>query len=158
MGKIMGIIGGVIVLLVAGVVALFAFSGNTAEDESNPLSSAVNDAKVTATNAAIDASGIKSTIQEAVENHKDSIAAATGMSATQVDEAVANLDIDNWQAATLPSTATETGTIDGASLGVDGTITTYDDPGYITVNAYGQSITMSVPESAQQYLPLVEYL
>ena len=83
---------------------------------------------------------------------------ATGLSESQVDQAIEQLDIDGWQAASLPSTATATGTIDGNALGINGTVTTYDDPGYVSVEVYGQTVTLAVPESAQAYLPYLAYV
>ncbi len=96
--------------------------------------------------------------QERLEGSKASIAAATGLSESQVDQAIEQLDIDGWQAASLPSTATATGTIDGNALGINGTVTTYDDPGYVSVEVYGQTVTLAVPESAQAYLPYLAYV
>ena len=92
------------------------------------------------------------------QGSKASIAAATGLSESQVDQAIEQLDIDGWQAASLPSTATATGTIDGNALGINGTVTTYDDPGYVSVEVYGQTVTLAVPESAQAYLPYLAYV
>lgn len=159
MKKVAGALLGLVALAVVGIVGVAAFSGsNAASDGSNPLSSVVEDVKLGATNAAIDASGIKAKVQDAVAEHKGAISAATGLDGAQVDEALARLDIESWQAASLPASAKAAGTVDGSSVGVDGTLTTYDDPGYVTVSAYGQSITLSVPESAQQYLGLLGYL
>ena len=56
------------------------------------------------------------------------------------------------QATPLPAEARETGTFSGSYAGVDGSITTYEDPGYVTVKAYGQTVTLEVPASAQEYL------
>ena len=95
----------------------------------------------------------KGQVKSAIDERKDDIAAATGLTADQVDALVAELDIDSWQAATLPAGAVEAGTVDGSYAGIDGTITTYDDPGYVTISAYGQNVTLAVPESAQAYLP-----
>ena len=39
-----------------------------------------------------------------------------------------------------------------------GTVTTYDDPGYVSVEVYGQTVTLAVPESAQAYLPYLAYV
>ena len=115
----------VIVLVGVGVVAL----SNTSL---GPVSDAAQGAKAAVANAAMD---------------------ATGLTADQVDALVAELDIDSWQAAALPADAVEAGTVDGSYAGIDGTITTYDDPGYVTISAYGQNVTLAVPESAQAYLP-----
>lgn len=51
-----------------------------------------------------------------------------------------------------------TGTMDGSAPGVNGTVTIYDDPGYISVEVYGQTITLAVPESAPAYLAYLAYL
>ncbi len=159
MKKILGAFLGLIALVIVGAIGVFALSGNgTANSDGNILTSAANDAKVAATNAAIDASGIKTKVKDAIDARKGDIAAATGLTTDQVDAAVGSLDIDSWQAASLPSGATATATTSGSYAGVDGTITTYDDPGYVTVEAYGQEVTLSVPESAQQYLPFLNYL
>ena len=158
MKKVLGVFLGLIALIIAGAVGVLAFSGTGTDPEANPISSLVSDAKNTATNAAIDASGIKSKVQDALDSNRDAIAAATGLSAEQVDQAVADLDIESWQATSLPSEASASGSVSGSYAGVDGTITTYDDPGYVSVEAYGQTVTLAVPESAQQYLPLLSYV
>ena len=46
----------------------------------------------------------------------------------------------------------------GNALGINGTVTTYDDPGYVSVEVYGQTVTLAVPESAQAYLPYLAYV
>lgn len=124
----------------------------------NPVTETVNDAKNAAANAALDASGIKEKAQAALGGNAERIAAATGMSTAQVNEAIANLDIESWQATTLPADALPAGTSNISYGGTDATITTYDDPSVVTVNAYGQNLTLEVPASAQQYLGYLEYL
>ena len=37
-------------------------------------------------------------------------------------------------------------------MGVEGTVTLYDDPSIVTVNAYGQEIAFEIPEGAQGYM------
>lgn len=149
MKRVLGVFFGLIALAIAGIIGVFALSGANA----GPASDLASDAKTAATNAAIDATGLKDKAKSALEDNKVSIAAATGLSETQVDQAIKALNIDGWQAASLPSTATATGTIDGSAIGMDGTVTTYDDPGYISLEAYGQTVTLAVPASAQDYLP-----
>lgn len=141
----------VIVLVGVGVVAL----SNTSL---GPVSDAAQSAKAAVANAAMDATDLKGQVKSAIDERKDDIAAATGLTADQVDALVAELDIDSWQAAALPADAVEAGTVDGSYAGIDGTITTYDDPGYISVEAYGQTVTLAVPESAQTYLPYLAYV
>ena len=136
MKRVLGVFLGLIALIIVGIVGVFAFSGTG----SGPASDLANDAKAAAANAAIDATGLKDKAK------------------SQVDQAIEQLDIDGWQAASLPSTATATGTIDGNALGINGTVTTYDDPGYVSVEVYGQTVTLAVPESAQAYLPYLAYV
>lgn len=154
MKKVLGVFLGLIGLIIVGIVGVFAFSGTQA----GPLSDIANNAKNAATNAAIDVAGVKDKAKGALESNKSKIAAATGMTEDQVDAAIQDLDIDGWQAATLPNDATATNTISGSASGVSGTITTYDDPNYVTVEAYGQTVTLEVPASAQDYLPYLAYV
>ena len=154
MKRLLGVFLGLIALHIVGIVGVFALSGTNA----GPVSDLANDAKAAATNAAIDATGLKDKAKSALEDNKATIAAATGLTETQVDQAINELNIDEWQAAPLPASASATGTTDGSAAGIDGTITTYDDPGYISVEAYGQTVTLAVPESAQTYLPYLAYV
>lgn len=154
MKRVLGVFLGLIALIIVGIVGVFALSGTNA----GPVSDLANGAKAAATNAAIDATGLKDKAKSALEDNKATIAAATGLTETQVDQAINELNIDEWQAAPLPASASATGTIDGSAAGIDGTITTYDDPGYISVEAYGQTVTLAVPESAQTYLPYLAYV
>ena len=109
-------------------------------------------------NAALDASGVKSNIDEALRSNVESIAAATGLSNEQVETAIDELAIESWSATTLPERASVSGTFFTSYRGASATVTTYADPSYITVEAYGQDLTLAVPESAQQYLSLLAYL
>ncbi|WP_080798521.1 hypothetical protein [Arabiibacter massiliensis] len=155
MKKIIGVLLGLVALVIVGVVGVFALSGPNAAP--GPVSDAANEAKAAVTNAALDASGVKDQVKNAIDANRDSIAAATGLTDEQLDAAIADLDIDSWQAAPLPADAKAAGTVEGAYAGIEGTITTYDDPGYVTIEAYGQTVTLEVPESAQQYLPFLAY-
>lgn len=109
-------------------------------------------------NAALDASGVKSSIDEALRSNVESIAAATGLSNAQVETAIDELAIESWSATTLPEDASVSETFSTSYRGASATVTTYADPSYITVEAYGQDLTLAVPESAQQYLSLLAYL
>lgn len=137
-----------------GVGSPFAGLGNL----ENPLASLMEGGKNAAANAALDATGLKSKAKAALENNRDKIAAATGMSDAEVDAAIAGLDIDSWEVTSLPEGATETGSSSISYGGTDATITTYDDPNVVTVDAYGQKVTLAVPDSAQGYLPYLGYL
>lgn len=109
-------------------------------------------------NTALEASGVKTQAEDVLRSHVADIAAATGMSEDQVNAAIDRLDIASWNATDLPAGAQQAGSVDVSYQGVDATVTTYSDPSYVTVDALGQNITLSVPESAQQYLPLLSYL
>lgn len=109
-------------------------------------------------NAALDASGVKSSIDEALRSNVERIAAATGLSNDQVETAIDELAIESWSATTLPEVVSVSGTFSTSYQGASATVTTYADPSYITVEAYGQNLTLAVPESAQQYLSLLAYL
>ena len=109
-------------------------------------------------NAALDASGVKSSIDEALRSNVERIAAATGLSNDQVETAIDELAIESWSATTLPEGVSVSGTFSTSYQGASATVTTYADPSYITVEAYGQDLTLAVPESAQQYLSLLAYL
>lgn len=143
-----------IVVAALGVIGAFALPSGI----SGPLDDAAQRVKAATTNLVIDTSGIKDQLESTIEARRGDIASATGLTVTQVDEAIAHLNIADWQAVVLPDTLTETATVDGTSIGVEGTITTYDDPGYVTIEAHGQTVTFAVPESAQDYLPYLTYV
>lgn len=153
MGKIIKLFVGLIALIIVAIVGITALSGT--EGVIGDLASAARNA---AANAALDASGAKSRIQDALEANVDAISAATGLSTAEVQQGVDDLAVRDWQVTDLPDAAQETGTYDGSAAGIDGSLTTYADPSYVTVNAYGQNLTLSVPESAQPYLAYLDYL
>lgn len=145
---------GMALLVGIGVVGLKVL----APAESSPVASArsaIGNTRNEAVNAAVDASGVKSSVSDALMSHAGDIAATTGISTTQVQTVIEGLDIEDWQVATLPEGAQAKSTISGSAAGVEATLTTYDDPSYVSVSAYGQTIDLAVPSSAQQYLPLL---
>ena len=132
--------------------------GNPFANFENPLAGLFEQGKNTAANAALDASGLKSKANEALKSNRDRIAEVTGLSRSQVDDAIDALDIESWEVTSLPASASKTGSTDISYGGTDATITTYDDPSVVTVNAMGQDVTLAVPDSAQDYLPCLGYL
>ncbi len=144
----------VVIVCVVVVVGAFALPSST----TGPVADVAEDVKTAVANTALDVSGIKDKVKSALEENKSVIASATGLTESQVDAAIEDLDIDSWQVASLPADAQATGTTSGTYSGMSATITTYDDPGYVTVETGGQSITLSVPESAQEYVSLLGYL
>ena len=140
-GTLLGI---VIVLGVLSAAWNFALKGTPLEDM---IGTGV-------ANAALDASGIKGQIDSTLRE----IASATGMSESQVTSAIDQLNIESWSVTALPSDASATGTFNTTYQGASATVTTYADPSYVTVDALGQELTLSVPESAQSYVSLLAYL
>lgn len=120
--------------------------------KNHPVTGLIDESKLALTNSAIDASGIKGKAQEALEANSGRIAEATGLPLAVVDEAIGSLDIENWQVTTLPKYVVEAGTLDVDYSGVTAEVVMYDDPSVVTVNAYGQSLTLAVPESSQEYV------
>ncbi len=158
MKKVLGVFCGLITLIILACVGVLITADGGLFKDGNPLEQFANDTKTSLINTAIDASGVKGTIKNELNSRSEQIAQATGMSQEQVNSAINDLAIDDWTATTLPDTATPTASYNGDNFGVDGTLTTYDDPSYVTVEAYGQTITFDVPASAQAYLPYLGYL
>lgn len=153
MKKVIVAFTGLIMLLIAGILVIMFVPTFASSDESSPIAGV----KAASMNALIDISGLKDKAASTLHDNLDTISAATGLSEADCAQIVYSLDVQNWEAAVLPSTAQETGSLSGSYAGIDGTITFYDDPEYITVNAYGQNVTMRLPESAQAYLPYLQY-
>ena len=135
MGKIIKLFVGLIVLMIAGIIGVTALSSTD-----GVIGDIASDARNAAVNVALDASGAKNRVQDALESRVDEISAATGLSTAEVQRGIDNLAFD------------------GSAAGIDGALTTYADPSYVSVNAYGQDLTLSVPESAQPYLGYLGYL
>lgn len=145
----------VVILVLAVALCLFTSTlSGSGKLSSNPFDSIKN----TAVNAAIDASGVKSKVQNALEDNASLIAQKTGMSESEVRAGISNLDVQGWTATSEPVGAAQTGTYNVNAQGTSATITTYDDPNYITVDAYGQHVTFQVPASAQGYEGYLGYL
>lgn len=153
MSKVIKIFVGLIVLMIVGIVGITLLS-----NADGIIGDTVDTAKNAATNAAIDASGAKNRVQEALESHVNEIAAATGLPVSTVEQGISDLDVQSWTVTSLPDGAQATGSYSGSAGGVSGTVTTYADPSYVTVDAYGQTLTFEVPESAQQYMGYLQYL
>lgn len=111
-----------------------------------------------AANAALDASGVKGRVDQALRDNAGAIASATGLSEGQVEEAIDSLDVTSWSVTSLPSDAVASNGASGTYDGMTASVTTYEDPSYVTVEVGGQELTLAVPESAQQYARLLSYL
>lgn len=143
---------GLIALLIAGILVIVFVPSIASSDENDPIAGM----RAASMNALIDMSGVKDKAASALHDNLDSLSAATGLSEADCAQIVYSLDVQNWEAAVLPNSAEEIGSISGDYAGIEGTITYYDDPEYITVNAYGQNVTLRIPESAQAYMPYLQ--
>lgn len=111
-----------------------------------------------ALNAALDVSGAKAAIDAALRSQTPRIAEETGRSQEEVARTIDSLDVPSWGIITLPAEAVEQHSVRASCQGVDAVITTYADPGYITLEAGGQRLTLSVPEGARDYIAHLEAL
>lgn len=144
----------VIILVVIAIVLVcfvfFVLPGILGKN--HPVTGLIDESKIALTNSAIDATGIKGKAQDALEANSSKIAEATGLPLAVVDEAIESLDIESWQVTTLPKYVVEAETLDMDYGGITAKVTLYDDPSVVTVDAYGQNVTLAVPESSQQYV------
>ncbi len=158
MKKLLGAVLTIGALAVVGFTGFFILGVVDPDNESNPLTGIIEDAQTSAANTALEASGFKTEIQDTLVENSDSIAAATGMEAEEVTEVITSLDIENWDIAPLPNDAVSAGSFDGSYGGFDGTVTTYEDPSYVTITTMGQNITLSVPQDAQSYVSALQFM
>lgn len=145
-------------VLAVAAVGIGGFAAAKLLPEPNPLNEAVSSIQASVLDAMIDASGLKTTAQNALEANVGTIASTLGITVSEASAIVSGLDVENWTVTTLPSSATKTTVVGGSTLGVDGAVTLYDDPSYVTVEVYGRSVTFEIPESAQQYTPYLALL
>lgn len=160
MNVVLKLLGGIAALLAifACVIVLLTFTPLSSTPIGQSVHGMLGFGTNAATNAALDASGIKSKAEDALYSNAADIAAQTGMSEDQVNQAIDSLDINSWSVTSLPSGVKETGSQNVSYGGVSAEVTTYDDPSYISVTAEGQTFTLEVPESAQEYMSLLEYV
>lgn len=133
-------------------------SDTTTTSLTDMATSVISDAKNDAINAAMDNSGAKTAVQNTLLEHSEDIANKTGLAESQVQTIITDIDVPSWEVTDLPANAVATKEISGTYAGVNAEITTYDDPNYISVNAYGQNFTLQVPQSAQQYMSLLSFI
>ena len=136
-----------IALAGAAVFALVSYNG----------SGSLGDMRSGALNFVIDQSGIKQRIEDQLYDQANEFAEKHGVPVAFLNSAIETLDVQSWKATSLPEDASENGNIEGELAGHPVKITSYDDPSYVTVDAYGQSITFEVPESAKTYTSLMPY-
>ncbi len=136
-----------VVLAIAGCFALIMCSSQT------PLESA----RVTALNTLLDQTGAKERVDAELRAHADELSEKTGLPSALVETGIDMLNVKEWKATVLPSDAVETSTFKTEVNGQQVQLTTYKDPSYVTVNAYGQTVTFDIPESAQTIAELAPY-
>lgn len=151
MKKLLAVLG---VLIVIGAAFGVGFFLGQDEDADNPLSSLLN----SSVNAAIDSSGVKNKVEDALYDNVDAIAKKTGIPSSKVKKMIDDLDVTSWEATSLPSDAEAK---DSSTVDYNGTsakITTYDDPSIVTIDSNGVPVTFKVPESAQGNLSYLKYM
>ena len=115
-------------------------------------------ARVTAINTFLDKTGAKTHIESELHAQAGKISEQTGLPVEVVNSGIEMLDIEDWEVTTLPADAVSVGTFETDYRGKTVKVTTYEDASYVTVDAYGQSITFNVPESAQTFTEMAPYL
>ena len=115
-------------------------------------------ARVTAINTFLDKTGAKTRIESELHAQAGKISEQTGLPVEVVNSGIEMLDIEDWEVTTLPADAVSVGTFETDYKGKTVKVTTYEDASYVTVDAYGQSITFNVPESAQTFTEMAPYL
>ena len=115
-------------------------------------------ARVTAINTFLDKTGAKTHIESELHAQAGKISEQTGLPVEVVNSGIEMLDIEDWEVTTLPADAVSVGTFETDYRGKTVKVTTYEDASYVTVDAYGQSITFDVPESAQMFTKMAPYL
>ena len=149
-------------VVITGIVMILAAAGLSAAvllGGCNGMSSeSLEAARADAINAVVDNLGLKSKLDSELRSRGYEIVGEYGMPNELADQIIDSLAIEDWSVTTLPQDAVESSNV---SLDVEGTpvdITTYEDTSVVTLGAYGQKVTFSVPQSAQVYVPYVRYL
>lgn len=136
--------------MIAGAGGTIAYANVQAKKSANSGSNV--GLKASAANATINTLGLKQRVSDELANNISTIAQATGMSTTEVTRMVNDLDINDWTVVDTPSGLSSTGSFDYSYAGYDGSVTTYSDPQYVTATISNQTVTFSVPSSAQPYI------
>ena len=164
MKKVLGLI--VVAALAFGAVSLFApqlLGGPTGGSPASATSptgglnliaekgaSAAEEAKNTAINTVLDATGLKQAVDTTLRERGNELSWYLGIDQSTILSTVDAMAIQDWQIAQLPAGATPTASLPLDYNGTAATLTAYDDPGYVTLDAYGQTLTLAVPESARE--------
>jgi len=146
---------GIFLIVLAGAAVALVMSGGCSASHGNEP---IDDFKNGIVNGIIDITGVKGTLDSELRKRTGALASQLGISESAADGIVDSLAIKEWKATTLPAGVQErsTNTIETERITAD--VTTYDDPSYVTISAYGVGITLEVPESARTYTPLIELI
>ncbi len=151
------VITAILLIAIAGAACWLVLTGgcsNLALGDFKPFAGA----QVAATNTLIDVSGVKDRIDSELRSRAQQVSDTYGIPVEIMDAAIDDLAIQEWKAVEKPETVKETGTYSVDANGTEIGITTYDDTGYVGVDAYGIEATLGVPESAQPYVELIPLL
>ena len=148
---------GLLFIAIAGGAVALVLSGGCSSALPGQLG-VLDGVRSNVVNTLIDVSGVKGRIDSELRARSGALADELGVSQSVAEDLVDALAIQDWRATVLPDNvqATSTSTVD--AQGNEISITTYDDPSFVTLGAFGLSVTMQAPESAQTYTPFLEYL
>ncbi len=152
----------IVVPVCVGLYLSVSESGSGSRIPATPVSSIVSDGTgnvgLTGLNAVLDVTGAKDDIEKTLRANSGIIAAQLGVDESEVDSAIDSLYISDWEVASLPDGAVASQTVPVSYNGAEAELTLYEDNSYVTLSAYGQDVTLAVPESAQpslQFLTVV---
>ena len=101
---------------------------------------------------------VKDLAQRFLESESEKIAQELGIEESEVDTILRKLDIQGLERIELPDNAVEKKTFTKTIMDVEVTITTYRDPGYVTVAYEGEVATVAIPEDAQKFIVVLSNL
>lgn len=161
-----GMVTVIVVIAVTGYMSLFPNEGEVPSKSMASPSQLIQTVKTSdsalmqsrAPKTVFDTTGVKSTFQQALHDNASIIAQDNGLSESSVEATVTALDVPSWTAIDLPGTASEYGTYVIDCNGTEAHLITYSDKSYVTVSMLGQNTTLSVPQSAQQYMTYLGYV
>lgn len=101
---------------------------------------------------------VKDLAQKFLEGESEKIAQELGIEESEVDTILRKLDIDGLERIDLPDNALEKKTFTKTIMDVEVTITTYRDPGYVTISYEDETATVAIPEDAQKLILVLSNL
>ena len=150
----------ILLIVLAGCACALVMTGGCSNVQIPGIGNPFSGAQTAATNAVIDASGVKDRVDNELHARAQQVSEEYGIPIELLNKGIDDLAIQDWQAVEKPEGAVETGSYQVDAGGTPIGITTYDDTSIVGVNAYGVETTLSVPESARPYaslIPLLEF-